>query len=105
MVKYWVTTLSSVRPRSLTSRTMRRKIRTSASATGTNHVLPTYGYAATYSSLGLADFTKRMTVQEMTPQGFEKLGPAIALLAHAEELDAHMNPVLVRMDRIKQSKE
>ena len=74
-------------------------------ATGTNHVLPTYGYAATYSSLGLADFTKRMTVQEMTPQGFEKLGPAIALLAHAEELDAHMNAVLVRMDRIKQSKE
>jgi len=46
-----------------------------------------------------------MTVQEMTPQGFEKLGPAIALLAHAEELDAHMNAVLVRMDRIKQSKE
>ena len=74
-------------------------------ATGTNHVLPTYGYAATCSSLGLADFTKRMTVQEMTPQGFEKLGPAIALLAHAEELDAHMNAVLVRMAKIKQSKE
>ena len=74
-------------------------------ATGTNHVLPTYGYAATYSSLGLADFTKRMTVQEMTPQGFEKLGPAIAILAHAEELDAHRNAVLVRMAKIKQSKE
>ena len=74
-------------------------------ATGTNHVLPTYGYATTYSSLGLADFTKRMTVQEMTPQGFEKLGPAIAILAHAEELDAHRNAVLVRMAKIKQLKE
>ena len=48
---------------------------------------------------------KSLSAAEMTPQGFEKLGPAIALLAHAEELDAHMNAVLVRMDRIKQSKE
>lgn len=71
-------------------------------ATGTNHVLPTYGYAATYSSLGLADFTKRMTVQEMTPQGFAALGPAIALLAHAEELDAHQRAVLIRLDQLKQ---
>lgn len=70
-------------------------------ATGTNHVLPTYGYAATYSSLGLADFTKRMTVQEMTPQGFAELGPAIALLAHAEELDAHQRAVLVRLAQLK----
>lgn len=70
-------------------------------ATGTNHVLPTYGYAATYSSLGLADFTKRMTVQEMTPQGFATLGPAIALLAHAEELDAHQRAVLVRLAQLK----
>ena len=70
-------------------------------ATGTNHVLPTYGYAATYSSLGLADYTKRMTVQEMTPQGFAALGPAIALLAHAEELDAHQRAVLVRLAQLK----
>lgn len=70
-------------------------------ATGTNHVLPTYGYATTYSSLGLADFTKRMTVQEMTPQGFAALGPAIALLAHAEELDAHQRAVLVRLAQLK----
>ena len=70
-------------------------------ATGTNNVLPTYGYAATYSSLGLADFTKRMTVQEMTPQGVAALGPAIALLAHAEELDAHQRAVLVRLAQLK----
>lgn len=74
-------------------------------ATGTNHVLPTYGYAATYSSLGLADFTKRMTVQEMTPQGFAALGPAIALLAHTEELDAHQRAVLVRLSKLNAGKE
>lgn len=74
-------------------------------ATGTNHVLPTYGYAATYSSLGLADFTKRMTVQEMTPQGFAALGPAIALLAHTEELDAHQSAVLVRLAKLNAGKE
>lgn len=71
-------------------------------ATGTNHVLPTYGYAATYSSLGLADFTKRMTVQEMTPQGFTALGPAIALLANTEKLDAHQRAVLIRLAQLKQ---
>ena len=74
-------------------------------ATGTNHVLPTYGYAATYSSLGLADFTKRMTIQEMTPQGFAALGPAIALLAHTEELDAHQRAVLVRLAKLNAGKE
>lgn len=42
-------------------------------ASGTNHVLPTYGYTRTHSSLGLADFSKRMTVQELTPQGFKDL--------------------------------
>ena len=69
-------------------------------ATGTNHVLPTYGYAATYSSLGLADFTKRMTVQEMTPAGLRRLGPAIATLAAGELLDAHKNAVLIRMAKL-----
>lgn len=69
-------------------------------ATGTNHVLPTYGWAATYSSLGLADFTKRLTIQEMKPEGFLKLGPAIALLAQAEELEAHANAVRVRLAKL-----
>lgn len=72
-------------------------------ATGTNHVLPTYGCAAAYSSLGLADFTKRMTVQEMTPQGFSELGEAIAILAHAEQLDAHRNAVLVRLEKLSKT--
>ncbi len=72
-------------------------------ATGTNHVLPTYGCAAAYSSLGLADFMRRMTVQEMTPAGFKGLAETIALLAHTEKLDAHRNAVLVRLQKLADS--
>ena len=65
-------------------------------ASGTNHVLPTYGYSKTHSSLGLADFSKRMTVQELSPQGFAALA-ATEQLAAAEHLDAHKNAVSVRL--------
>lgn len=58
-------------------------------ASGTNHVLPTYGYTSTYSSLGLADFVKRMTVQQLTPQGLLGLASTIETLAQAEQLTAH----------------
>ncbi|SSJ98303.1 histidinol dehydrogenase [Klebsiella pneumoniae] len=57
-------------------------------ASGTNHVLPTYGYTATCSSLGLADFQKRMTVQELSRDGFAALASTIEILAAAERLDA-----------------
>ena len=70
-------------------------------ASGTNHVLPTYGYAKTYSSLGLADFSKRMTVQTLTKEGFLNLGPTVALLAEKEWLDAHKLAVDVRLAAIK----
>ncbi|MCO6547972.1 MAG: histidinol dehydrogenase, partial [Gilliamella sp.] len=50
-------------------------------ASGTNHVLPTYGYTATYSSLGLADFQKRMTVQKLSPEGLKAIGHAVELMA------------------------
>ncbi|MDX7989300.1 histidinol dehydrogenase [Xenorhabdus sp. 12] len=66
-------------------------------ASGTNHVLPTYGYTSTYSSLGLADFLKRMTVQQLTPQGLQKLAPTIETLAQAEQLIAHKNAVTLRI--------
>lgn len=66
-------------------------------ASGTNHVLPTYGYAKTYSSLGLADFSKRMTVQELTREGFEALAPTVSLLASKELLDAHQLAVDIRV--------
>ena len=66
-------------------------------ASGTNHVLPTYGYSKTHSSLGLADFSKRMTVQELSPQGFAALAETVELMAAAEQLDAHKNAVSVRL--------
>lgn len=69
-------------------------------ASGTNHVLPTYGYAKTYSSLGLADFSKRMTVQTLSQEGFLNLGPTVSLLAERELLDAHKLAVEVRLAAI-----
>ena len=69
-------------------------------ASGTNHVLPTYGYTRTYSSLGLSDFSKRMTVQELTPQGFKDLAKTVELMAAAEQLDAHKQAVSIRLNKI-----
>ena len=56
---------------------------------GTNHVLPTYGFARRYSSLGVADFVRSMTVQELTLDGLRAIGPIAATLAGLEGLDAH----------------
>jgi histidinol dehydrogenase len=56
---------------------------------GTNHVLPTYGYARRYSSLGVADFVRSMTVQELTLEGLRTIGPVATTLAGLEGLDAH----------------
>ncbi|TRW50105.1 histidinol dehydrogenase [Aliidiomarina halalkaliphila] len=67
-------------------------------ATGTNHVLPTYGFARNYSSLGLLDFYRRYTVQTVTPAGLEALGSAIINLAEEESLDAHSRAVSLRLD-------
>jgi histidinol dehydrogenase len=67
---------------------------------GTNHVLPTYGYARAYSGLSLADFQRRITVQELTPAGLEDLGPVATTLAGLEGLDAHAAAVTVRLNAI-----
>jgi histidinol dehydrogenase len=64
---------------------------------GTNHVLPTYGYARAYSGLSLHDFVRRITVQELTPDGLRSLGPTAQVLAGLEGLDAHANAVTVRL--------
>lgn len=64
---------------------------------GTNHVLPTYGYASRYSSLGLNDFLRTMTVQELTPAGLEAIGPVAITLAETEGLDAHARAVRLRL--------
>ena len=75
-------------------------------ASGTNHVLPTYGYTSTYSSLGLADFMKRMTVQKLSAQGLLGLATTIETLAQAEQLTAHKNAVTLRVTELKkQNKE
>jgi histidinol dehydrogenase len=71
-------------------------------ASGTNHVLPTYGYTKTYSSLGLADFVKRYTVQELTQQGLRNIAPTVTRLAAAEGLTAHKRAVTIRMEKLQQ---
>jgi histidinol dehydrogenase len=68
---------------------------------GTNHVLPTYGYARAYSGLSVLDFVKRMTVQECTPDGLRTLGPTAVTLADLEGLDAHANAVSRRLALLK----
>jgi histidinol dehydrogenase len=70
---------------------------------GTNHVLPTYGYANRYSSLGLGDFLRTMTVQELTPAGLESLGPVAQNLAETEGLQAHARAVACRLEAIARS--
>lgn len=64
---------------------------------GTNHVLPTYGYARAYSGLSVLDFMKRVTVQELTPAGLRALGPVAVTLAELEGLDAHASAVTRRL--------
>ncbi len=67
---------------------------------GTNHVLPTYGYARSYSGVSLADFQKRITVQELTAAGLRDLGPTAIAISALEGLDAHGNAVRVRLDAL-----
>ncbi len=67
-------------------------------ASGTNHVLPTYGWARACSGLGLADFQRTMTVQTASRAGLQKLGPVVERLALAEGLAAHQRAVRVRVE-------
>jgi histidinol dehydrogenase len=67
-------------------------------ASGTNHVLPTYGYSKVISSLSLADFSRRYTVQEITKAGLASLAECIIELTDAEGLDAHQRAVTIRLE-------
>jgi histidinol dehydrogenase len=69
-------------------------------ASGTNHVLPTYGWARACSGLGLTDFLRSMTVQTAAPGGLRRLGPVVERLALAENLTAHQRAVRVRLNRL-----
>ncbi|WP_343154340.1 histidinol dehydrogenase [Buchnera aphidicola] len=70
-------------------------------ASGTNHVLPTYGKSVSSSALGLSDFKKRILVQELTSQGFISLSSTLEILSQAEKLEAHNNAVKVRINFLK----
>ena len=66
---------------------------------GTNHVLPTYGYARSYSGLSVADFQKQITFQELSDAGLRGLGDTVTTLATLEGLEAHAEAVRVRLRR------
>lgn len=70
-------------------------------ASGTNHTLPTNGYARAYSGVSLDSYIKKITFQEITAEGIEHLGPTIELMAEKEELFAHRNAVTVRRNFLK----
>ncbi|MEE3147329.1 MAG: histidinol dehydrogenase [Bacteroidota bacterium] len=72
-------------------------------ASGTNHTLPTNGYAKQYSGVNLDSFMKSMTFQEITPEGIQNIGKAIELMAAAEGLQAHKNAVTLRLSQLANS--
>lgn len=72
-------------------------------ASGTNHTLPTNGYARAYSGVSLDSFVKKITFQKITMAGMERLGPTIEILASAEMLHAHKEAVSIRLRHIKNS--
>lgn len=69
-------------------------------ASGTNHTLPTNGYAKAYSGVSLDSFIRKITFQEITPQGMAAIGPAIEVMAANEQLDAHKQAVTLRLESL-----
>ena len=70
-------------------------------ASGTNHTLPTNGYAKAYSGVSLDSFIRKITFQEIKPEGLNIIGPVIELMAANEQLDAHKNAVSVRLGQLE----
>jgi histidinol dehydrogenase len=68
-------------------------------ASGTNHTLPTNGYAAMYSGVSLDSFIKKITYQRLTKEGLKNIGPAVMTMAEAEGLEAHKNAVAIRLKK------
>jgi histidinol dehydrogenase len=69
-------------------------------ASGTNHTLPTNGFARAYSGVSLDSFVRKITFQEVTPAGILDLGPTVEIMAAAEQLDAHKNAVTYRLQQL-----
>lgn len=73
-------------------------------ASGTNHTLPTNGYARAYSGVCLDSYVRKMTFQEILPEGLRRIGPAIEVMAAGEQLDAHRLAVTRRLATLRESK-
>lgn len=73
-------------------------------ASGTNHTLPTKGYARAYSGLCLDSFVRKMTLQELSPAGIREIGPAVMDMAAGEQLEAHKRAMEIRYDSLKTTK-
>ncbi len=73
-------------------------------ASGTNHTLPTSGYAKAYSGVSLDSFIRKVTFQELTAEGIRRIGPTVAIMAQHEQLDAHKQAMVYRMEAIKNNK-
>jgi histidinol dehydrogenase len=73
-------------------------------ASGTNHTLPTNGYAKAYSGVSVDSFVKKVTFQQLTKDGLNNIGKTVELMAAAEGLHAHKNAVTVRLNEIRQHK-
>jgi len=74
-------------------------------ASGTNHTLPTNGYARQYSGVNLDSFMKSITYQRITEKGIQEIGQTVALMAEAEGLQAHKNAITVRLKALENNKE
>ena len=70
-------------------------------ASGTNHTLPTNSFARNYSGVSIDSFVKKITFQKLNKKGLENIGPAIEIMAEAEELYAHKNAVTLRLNEIR----
>ena len=73
-------------------------------ASGTNHTLPTNGYARAYSGVSLDSFVKKITFQRLTAEGLKNIGPTVETMAIAEELVAHQRAVSIRLEKMKSQK-
>ena len=73
-------------------------------ASGTNHTLPTHGYATAYSGVNLDSYCRKVTFQHLTADGIHSIGHAVELMAAAEQLDAHKNAMTVRLKAVKNNK-
>lgn len=70
-------------------------------ASGTNHTLPTHGYATAYSGVNLDSYCRKITFQHLTGEGVRRIGPAVAAMAAAESLTAHQRAMTIRMENVK----